>query len=100
MRLPPANGFEGWAVWQLAQSAASVSTLPRAIVSAEGSACVLPWADAVHKNTIARIARLARCRRCTNLFPPGGTITRNHGGEGATSFRGRRAGRHKAKLAD
>jgi len=36
MRLPPANGFEGSAVWQLPQSPASVSALPLAMVSGDG----------------------------------------------------------------
>src|ERR1700694_3986507 len=99
MRLPPANGWEGSAVWQLAQSAASVSALPRAMVSAEGSACALPKLNAVHKSTTARIARTARYRPSTNLSLLGGTIARNHVGQNATSFRASPAGRHKAKIA-
>src|SRR5260370_25463043 len=98
MRLPPENGFEGSPVWHLAQSAAWVSALPRAIVSAEGWACARPKADAVHKNTMTRCARMARCCPCTNLSLPGGIIARKHLGESATSFRARPAGRHKAKL--
>src|SRR5713226_6481581 len=99
MRLPPASGFEGSAVWQLAQSAASVSALPRATVSAEGAACALPKLNAVHKSTTARIARLARCRPWTNLLLLGGVIARNPVGESATSFRAKAARRHKAKIA-
>src|SRR5260370_31291004 len=100
LRLPPANGFEGSAVWQLAQSAACVSALPRATVAAEGSACALPkMVNAVHKSTTARIARMAQCRSCINWSLLGGIIARNHVGESATSFRPRPARRHKTKIA-
>src|ERR1700682_3410515 len=58
MRLPPANGFAGSAVWQLAQSPASVSALPCAMISAEGSARHSPETNAVHKRKQARIARM------------------------------------------
>ena len=63
---PPANGFAGSVVWQLAQSAASVNALPRAMVSAEGSACAWPKPNAVHKSRIARIARIARYGPCAD----------------------------------
>jgi hypothetical protein len=69
IRLPPANGFEGSAVWQLAQSAASAIALPRAMVSAEGSARAQSTTDAVHKSTLARIVSPMRLGRCTDLPP-------------------------------
>src|SRR5665213_2644823 len=87
MRVPPANGFAGSAVWQLAQSPAIASALPRAMVSATGSVCARPAVDAVHKSTHARITRWAQCRPGTDLSPLGGIIARNHRGwVGAARF--------------
>src|SRR5579859_6538290 len=55
IRFPPAKGFAGSAVWQLPQSPASVSALPLAIVSGDGSAA-MAGLDAVHKTRVTRIA--------------------------------------------
>src|SRR6266481_7715219 len=71
MRFPPANGLAGSVVWQLAQSPASVSALPCAIISAEGSDLAGPAASALHKSRIARIARIAQYRPCTICLPLG-----------------------------
>src|SRR5665213_759767 len=65
MRFPPANGFAGSVVWQLAQSPASTMALPWAMVSGEGvddCARASRQMNAVHKNGISRIARIAQCR--------------------------------------
>jgi hypothetical protein len=60
IRLPPASGFAASAVWQLAQSAASTSALPRAIVSGEGGSARAPaQANALHKSTTQRVIRIA-----------------------------------------
>jgi hypothetical protein len=50
-------------VWQLAQSPASVSALPWAVTSADGSARAAPMANALHKINDLRIARIG------DLFP-------------------------------
>jgi hypothetical protein len=51
IRFPPAKGFWGSAVWQLAQSPASASALPWAMISADGEAArAAPTANALHKN--------------------------------------------------
>src|ERR1700742_4649682 len=62
MRTPPAKGLAGSAVWQLAQSPASTSALPWAIVSADGSAArVGTSVNALHKiDRPRRIARIAK----------------------------------------
>src|SRR6478752_4698313 len=63
MRLPPAKGFEGSAVWQLMQSPATANTLPRAMDSSDGSAAhALESANALHNIRLQRIARIFR--RC------------------------------------
>src|SRR6202161_2487271 len=99
MRFPPANGFAGSAVWQLAQSPASTSALPWAMVSAEGTddcASASPQLNAVHKNAISQIARIARCRDGTK-----GSfrryITQNRRNDHVTPFRARGLSRHKPK---
>src|ERR1700678_134633 len=80
---PPANGFEGSAVWQLPQSPASVSALPLAITSGGGSAAVTGL-DAVHKNRVTRIAGPShRCLRI-DQSPVFGSIAAK---VGVTSFR-------------
>src|ERR1700739_3566883 len=58
MRFPPARGFAGSSVWQLAQSPASTSALPWAMISSDGSAAANCAADAPHKNNPTRIARI------------------------------------------
>src|SRR5579871_2779260 len=62
IRFPPANGRVGSAVWQLAQSPATVSALPLAITSGDGgtgsSALAWPQLNAVHKRPM-RIAHLS-----------------------------------------
>src|SRR6478735_5755071 len=57
MRLPPVNGLARSAVWQLAQSPVSVSALPLAITSADGSALPSRQKNALHKTKPTRIAR-------------------------------------------
>src|SRR5882724_7713366 len=69
IRFPPARGFAGSAVWQLPQSPVSLSALPSAIVSAEGSASARPRPNAVHKIIVARIACVAPCHPCINRSP-------------------------------
>src|SRR4051794_33613137 len=64
IRLPPAKGLAGWRVWQLAQSPASTSDLPRAIVSADGSAASAGAASAPHKIRATRIAVTLCGGRC------------------------------------
>src|SRR6202030_164627 len=90
MRVPPAHGFAGSAVWQLMQSPASTSALPCAMISSEGSASAGPAASAPHKNRGARIARIAGQIQLT----VGKGIARK---QGLTLFRRRAPGRHKPK---
>src|SRR5580692_3331640 len=91
MRLPPAKGFAGSAVWQLVQSPASTSPLPCAMVSSEGSAFAWPAASALHKMRGARIARIAGHIQ----LMVGKGIARK---DGVTLFRRHASGRHKPKL--
>src|SRR5271169_2433708 len=88
MRLPPAKGLAGSAVWQLAQLPASASALPRAIVSFDGSAHAKPALNAVHKTRAARIAHVPNCRTCIDRSPLGLQYTRNLS-LSVTSFRDR-----------
>ena len=60
------NGFAGSAVWQLAQSPASVRALPWAMVSADGPAASAAPASAVHKKRFTRIVRTAQYRLGTD----------------------------------
>src|SRR5271154_4831870 len=78
IRFPPANGLVASAVWQLAQSPASVSALPLAIVSGDGSAGSSARAcsrlNAVHKARPMRIVRALRCHGCVDGYPMGPSI--------------------------
>src|SRR4029077_19471285 len=96
-RLPPAKGFAGSVVWQLLQSAASVSDLPRAIVSLEGSARAGISPNALHKNKVARIARILLRRPCFDGCPFGKSIARKATIAGVTSFQWMNSLRHKPK---
>jgi hypothetical protein len=96
--LPPANGFAGSAVWQLAQPPAIVSPLPRAMVSADGSDRAMPRLNAVHKSTMARIAGFAQRRPCTGWSPVGRSIARNRGDVPQLVSNGVRAATQSEKL--
>src|SRR5262249_13081635 len=91
---PPAKGFAGSAVWQLEQSAATVSALPCAIVSAEGSARASANASALHNTRHPRIDRIASPVVCCRPRQPGpadriiGALCRF-----ATALRGDRIGK-------
>src|SRR5579864_6369318 len=66
--LPPAKGLEGSAVWQLAQSPATVSTSPLVIVSLEGSAPAFRL-NALHKARLGRIVRPPHRHPCIDRPP-------------------------------
>ena len=58
IRLPPAKGLAGSAVWQLAHSPASVSALPRARVSAVGSHDLIDDEAAAHAHRLDELEAL------------------------------------------
>ena len=93
----PANGFEGSAVWQLAQSAASAIALPRAMVSADGSARAPSNTDAVHKSTPAKNRSPDAMGSLHQFASLAVIIPRNSGGGSATSFRERLSRRYNRK---
>src|SRR4051794_16962791 len=102
MRLPPARGLAGSAVWQLAQSAGSTSALPRAIASGEaGSARA--QAGAAHKSavprTLQRIARIALFRPPHHRAVVGALYPDCESRAAVTSFRGPGLPGHNAKTA-
>src|SRR5579872_169642 len=95
IRLPPANGLEGSAVWQLAQSPATLSTSPLAIVSLEGSAPAFRL-NALHKERLRRIARPSRRHPCIERPSP-----LQYGPKAAvTSFRAANFSRHNRKTRE
>src|SRR5271170_1743840 len=96
IRFPPASGFDGSAVWQLPQSPASVSALPLAIISGDGSAAATAL-DAVHKTRVTRIA--GPSHRCLRIgrSPVFGSIAKK---ADVTSFRCSIFPRHISKKRD
>ena len=94
IRFPPANGFAGSAVWQLAQSPATTSALPRAMVSADGSAASRRARMHCTKRGPTRIARIDAMSAVAASIRPVRRII-----EASRRFARKPFARHKPKMA-